>query len=142
MAKTFLFELVSPEKILFSAEVESVILPGSEGYLTVMANHAPLITGIIPGIVRIAKSSDLNWAGEGNGAAFVVFDGFADITPQKCSLLATSIVPLEEFSPEDLERRIAQVQEAFNNAETDEQRNQLEDLLHQLTTVRGVYTAA
>lgn len=142
MAKTFLFELVSPEKILFSAEVESVILPGSEGYLTVMANHAPLITGIIPGVVRIVKSSDPSWAGEENVVAFVVFNGFADITPQKCSLLATSAVPLKEFSSEELERRIAQVQKVFDEAETDEQRNQLEDLLHQLSTVHGVYTAA
>jgi len=136
MAKTFLFELVSPEKLLFSEEVESVILPGSEGYLTVMANHAPLITGLIPGVVRVGR-------GDGKAeAGFIVFNGFADITQEKCSLLATSVVPLEEFDPAELERRIAQVQEDFNKAETDDRRNELEDLLYQLTTVRGVYTAA
>lgn len=133
MAATFQLELVSPERLLLSEAVEEVILPGSEGYLTVMAGHSAMITRIIPGLVRVKMTGRPD-------QMFVVFDGFADITPALCSLLAESVVPIDKFDPKDIECRIARARGAFEAAVTDENRNKAEEFLYQLTTVRGVHT--
>ena len=53
MAEAFKFELVSPERLLVSEQVESVVIPGAEGEMTVMANHAPVMTTIKPGVVTV-----------------------------------------------------------------------------------------
>lgn len=135
MAGTFQFELVSPEKLLLSERVEEVILPGSEGYLSVLANHAPMMTRIIPGVIRVKVSGQ-------NDKAFVVFGGFADITPTSCALLAESAVPLDAFDYKELEERIAEARAALEGATSDENRNKAEEFLHELTTVQGVLTMA
>lgn len=135
MAGTFQFELVSPESLLLSEAVEEVVLPGSEGYLTVMANHSPMITRIIPGVVRVRVTGKAE-------RAFVVFGGFVDIRPEACSLLAEAVVPIEQFDPHDIDRRIAKARGEFEAAKTDAHRNKAEEFLYQLTTVRGVDTLA
>lgn len=134
MAGTFLFELVSPEKLLFSQQIEEVQLPGSEGYLTVMNNHSPLMANIVPGVIKVKSS-------EGD-LSFVVFGGFADITPQGCSILAESAVKVDEYNIDDLEKCIEHARQAMNGATSDEVRNKAEDFFHQLATVRGVLTVA
>ena len=70
----FKFDLVSPERLLISEEVEAVVIPGAEGEMTVMANHAPVMTTIKPGVVTVK-------AIEGGDQRYVVFGGFADILP-------------------------------------------------------------
>lgn len=135
MASTFQFELVSPEHLLLSEAVEEVTLPGSEGYLTVMANHAPMITRVIPGLVRVKAAGKPE-------QVFVVFGGFVDITPELCSLLAESVVSIDKLDPKDIDRRIAKARGEFEAAKTDERRNKAEEFLYQLTTVRGVHTLA
>lgn len=135
MADPFQFELVSPEKLLLSEAVSEVQLPGSEGYLTVMSNHTPTMTRLMPGVVRI-KFADKD------EKAFVVFGGFADITPKSCVILAESARALEAFDAAELEERIAAAKAELEGANTDEHRNRAEDFLYQLTTVRGVLTVA
>lgn len=134
MAGTFLFELVSPEQLLLSEDVLEVVLPASEGYVTIMPNHSPMMTSVVPGVVKVKSA-----AGE---KSFVVYGGFADITPTGCSLLAESAVPVQSFDQKDLEQRIADARNAFDGANGDEARNKAEDFLHQLTTVSGVLTMA
>lgn len=132
MAGTFLFELVSPEQLLFSQQVTKVLLPSSEGYLTVMGNHSPMMAIIVPGVIKVQSL-------EGE-KKFVVFGGFVDITPTGCSILAESAVTVDDFNVEELQRRIKAAQQAINGAKSDEVRNKAEDFFHQLTTVRGVLT--
>ncbi|MHC5305926.1 F0F1 ATP synthase subunit epsilon [Bartonella sp. LJL80] len=134
MAGTFLFELVSPEQLLLSEDVLEVVLPASEGYVTIMPNHSPMMTSVVPGVVKVKSA-----AGE---KSFVVYGGFADITPTGCSLLAESAVPVQSFDQKDLEQRIADARNALDGANGDEARNKAEDFLHQLTTVSGVLTMA
>jgi len=77
MADAFKFELVSPERLLVSEQVESVIIPGTEGEMTVMANHSPLMTTVKPGVVTVRPAS-------GAEQRYVVFGGFADVLPESC----------------------------------------------------------
>ncbi len=58
MAETFKFELVSPERLLMSADVEQVVVPGSEGDFTMLPRHAPLLTALRPGLLEIGAGAE------------------------------------------------------------------------------------
>ncbi len=128
MAAAFKFELVSPERLLVSEQVESVVLPGSEGEMTIMANHAPLMSTIKPGVVRVKTAA-------GAEQTFVVFGGFVDVMPDSCTLLAESAVATREFDKADLTRRIEAVRADVGNAKDDEARTRLEQLLSDLAHI-------
>ena len=113
MAEAFKFELVSPERLLVSAEVESVIIPGAEGEMTVMAHHAPVMTTIKPGVVTVKAVS-------GGEERYVVFGGFADIVPAGCTLLAESAVAVKDVDRADLARRIQEAKEDATDAKDDQ----------------------
>jgi F-type H+-transporting ATPase subunit epsilon len=135
MAQSFQFELVSPERLLVSEQVEAVIIPGAEGEMTVMANHAPVMTTIKPGVVTVKPAS-------GAEERYVVFGGFADILPSGCTLLAESAVPVKDIDRADLARRIQEAKEDVADAKTDELRTKAEEFLHQLTTLEGAILPA
>ena len=80
MADTMQFDLVSPERRLASGAAKSVQIPGAEGQLTAMPDHAPLITTLRPGIVRVEMADGVK--------SFAVIGGFAEITPEGVSILA------------------------------------------------------
>ena len=130
MAESFKFELVSPERLLVSEQVESVIIPGVEGEMTVMAKHAPVMTMVKPGVVTVKPAS-------GAEERYVVFGGFADILPDSCTLLAESAVAVGDIDRDDLSRRIREAREDLNDARNDEDRTKAEQFLDQLTTLEG-----
>lgn len=135
MAEAFKFELVSPERLLVSEQVESVVIPGAEGEMTVMANHAPVMTTVKPGVVTV------NAVG-GAEARYVVFGGFADILPSGCTLLAESAVAVKDIDRADLARRIQEAREDLADAKDDDARTKAEQFLHQLTTLEGAILPA
>ena len=128
MAQAFTFDLVSPERLLVSEQVESVIIPGSEGELTVMAQHAPLMTTVKPGIVTVKTAA-------GAEQRYVVFGGFADILPHACTLLAESAVAIADLNRDDLSRRIDEAREDVAGAPDDESRTKAEQMLTHLATL-------
>jgi F-type H+-transporting ATPase subunit epsilon len=128
MAESFKFELVSPERLLVSADVESVVIPGMEGEMTVMARHAPVMTTIQPGVVTVKPVS-------GAEERYVVFGGFADILPEVCTLLAESAVSVADIDRDDIARRIQEAREDVDDAKDDETRTRAEQYLAQLTTL-------
>ncbi|KXF76310.1 ATP synthase F0F1 subunit epsilon [Paramesorhizobium deserti] len=130
MAEAFHFELVSPERLLLSAEITEVVIPGSEGYLTVMARHAPLMSTIKPGVIRVRQP-------DGKEDSYVVFGGFADISPEGCTILAESAVHVDDLNREELQRRIQDAREDLADATSHEQRTKAEQFLHQLMTLEG-----
>ena len=81
MAGTFKFELVSPERILMSAEASEVLVPGAEGDFTVFVEHAPVISTLRPGVVE-AKMAD------GKVTRLYVHGGFCEVTPHSLTVLA------------------------------------------------------
>jgi F-type H+-transporting ATPase subunit epsilon len=135
MAEAFQFELVSPERLLVSEQVESVVIPGAEGEMTVMALHAPVMTTIKPGVVTVKTAA-------GSEERFVVFGGFADILPTGCTLLAESAVHVNDIDRADLARRIQEAKEDAADAKDDEGRSRAEQFLSQLTTLEGALLPA
>ncbi|MBF9034145.1 F0F1 ATP synthase subunit epsilon [Rhodobacterales bacterium HKCCE2091] len=105
MADTMQFDLVSPERRLASIEARSVQIPGAEGDLTAMADHAPLITTLRPGVLRVEADS-------GEVTEYVVTGGFADVSGSTTTVLAERAVPKSEATSEVIEGYIAEAREA------------------------------
>jgi F-type H+-transporting ATPase subunit epsilon len=135
MADSFNFELVSPERLLVSGSVSEVVIPATEGEMTVMANHAPTMTTIKPGVVTVTFA-------DGKKDRYVVFGGFADIVPTGCTLLAESAVHANEFKSDDISRRIEAARTELGEATSDEHRFGIETYLAQLTTLQGAILPA
>jgi F-type H+-transporting ATPase subunit epsilon len=97
---SFQFELVTPEKLLFSGEVESVVVPGTEGDFEVLPLHAPLMSTIRPGVIVIKETA-------GAGRRLFVRGGFADVNPQGLIILAEQAISVEELTADRLQGEIA-----------------------------------
>ena len=134
MAEAFKFELVSPERLLVSEQVESVIIPATDGEMTVMANHAPVMTTVKPGVVTVKQAT-------GGELRYVVFGGFADILPEGCTLLAESAVAVKDIDRDDLARRIQDAKEDVADAADDASRTKAEQILAQLSTLESALAA-
>ncbi len=131
----FNFELVSPERLLLSERVSEVVIPATEGEMTVMANHAPTMTTIKPGIVSVK-------AADGKTTRYVVFGGFADILPTGCTLLAESAVPVGELSRDVIAKRIEIARAELENTSADEQKTSIEQFIASMTALNGIVVAA
>ncbi|QEN88444.1 F0F1 ATP synthase subunit epsilon [Labrys sp. KNU-23] len=110
---SFQFELVTPEKLLFSGPVESVVVPGSEGDFEVLSQHAPVMSTIRPGIIVVKETAG------GSSRHLFVRGGFADVNPQGLTILAEQAVPIEELTPDKLSKEIAAAEAAVQAAEDD-----------------------
>jgi F-type H+-transporting ATPase subunit epsilon len=121
---TFHFDLVSPERLVFSGDVEHVVVPGSEGEFGVLAHHAPFVSMLRPGILTIL--------GPGQPQRIVVGGGFAEVAPEGLTVLAELAVPVEEFSRADLVRQIKETEEDVADAKDDALRDKLRRRLEQL----------
>lgn len=130
MATAFSFELVSPEKLILSGEAAEVIVPGSEGYFTVMANHAPLMSTVKPGIVEVKMV-------DGETHSVFVKGGFADVSPAGFTLLAELATPVADLTAEDLDTHISAANEAATNAKTDASKEAAIQLSNQLKEVKA-----
>ena len=135
MAEAFQFELVSPERLLVSEKIESVVIPATEGEMTIMANHAPVMTTIKPGVVTVNTAA-------GQQERYVVFGGFADILPAGCKLLAESAVSVKDLDRDDIARRVQEAKEDVADARDDNTRTRAEQYLSELTTLQGALQAA
>jgi F-type H+-transporting ATPase subunit epsilon len=108
---TFHFELVSPEKLLFSGEVDQVDVPGSEGDFGVLAGHAPLVSALRPGIMRVTVNNQTQ--------NMVVLGGFAEVSADgKLTVLADLADSLEDFNRDVLAERISAQEEKIKAMES------------------------
>ena len=94
MADRIQFELVTPERLIVSAEVEMVVVPGSEGNFGVLPGHAPLISTIQPGTIDIYQGGAIT-------ERIFVVGGIAEVTPERCTVLAD-----EASAPDALDRAV------------------------------------
>jgi len=107
MADTLLFSLVSPERELYSGNVDQVDIPGTEGNLGVMPNHSPLMAAIRTGVITVTEN--------GAETQFFVQGGFADVTPSGLTVLAEQAVAMGDLNKADVEAQIASVEASLPN---------------------------
>ena len=103
------FDLVSPERLLASVEASEVQIPGADGDMTAMEGHAPTITTLRPGVLRVVHS--------GGTDEYVVSGGFAEITAKGVSVLAEQALPRGEMTQEIFNAMIADAKAAMKSAE-------------------------
>jgi F-type H+-transporting ATPase subunit epsilon len=101
MARKFKVEIVTPEKVVFSEEVESLVVPAERGYLGVLAGHAPLLCTLQPGEIKIVRDGNESW--------IATSGGFMEVAGGRAALLTESAEPVEEI---DLPRAQESVQRA------------------------------
>ena len=108
MADTMQFDLVSPERRLASLRAASVQIPGADGDMTAMPDHAPLITTLRPGILKVS--------GPDGTQDFAVTGGFAEISAQGMSVLAEKAMPVAEVTAAEMDALMAQAKAAAEGA--------------------------
>ncbi len=109
MADTVQFELVSPERLLASIAAQEVQIPGAEGDMTALPDHAPLITTLRPGVLKVTSK-------EGD-AEYVVTGGFAEIGPGGISVLAERAVPRGEMTQDEFRKMVDEAKDKFSKAQ-------------------------
>lgn len=110
MAEWVEFELVSPARLLVSEPVEMVVVPGVEGDFGVLPGHAPVIAQVRPGVI------DIHGDGKVIRRIFVA-GGFAEVTPERCTVLAEEARPVEDIDVDEAGERLAAARTAMDNPE-------------------------
>ena len=129
---TFKFELVSPERILFSGDVISVIIPSVEGEMTVLAGHAPLVATLKAGIVFVQTT-------ESNGKEFFVNGGIAEINQTSATILAEQGRFIEDVDNEVLDKEILAAETRLAGTSNEDEQRRLREALIQLREFKGVF---
>jgi len=99
-------EIVSPEKLLLSRDVDMVVIPAAEGDMGVLEGHAPMIVTLRGGVVSL-------YEGERVTESLFVAGGFAEISPERCTVLAGEAMPVNELERSEVEKRLRDAEEAM-----------------------------
>jgi len=132
---TFQLELVSPEKLLLSRAVEMVVIPAAEGEMGVLPGHSPMIVTLRGGTIRVTDG------GRETDRLFVA-GGFAEVTPDRVTILADEAVPVTELSKAEAERRIAGAEAAYAQAAAGESVEKRESAMLRLLAMRSMRESA
>jgi len=124
------FELVSPARLLFSGDVASVTLPGTEGEMGIYPGHSPVLTTLRPGIVTVTRDG---------GAAERIFvrGGMAEVNPQGLTLLAEVAIPMAELSADALAKQVKDAEEDLADAKPGEAQRKATEVLNQLKALQS-----
>jgi F-type H+-transporting ATPase subunit epsilon len=130
---TFQFDLVSPDRLLFSDQVDQVDVPGTEGDFGVLAGHAPYVATIKPGIITVHKG--------GEKLRIVVVGGFAEVSAKGLTILADMATPLEDFDSAHLASEIKNTEEDAADVKDGHVKDKLEHRLSQLRALQSAVGA-
>ena len=108
MADKVQFELVSPEKLLLSEAVDMVVVPGTEGNFGVLAGHSLLISTVRPGVIDVYEGNQIS-------ERIFVSGGFAEVTAERCTVLADEAVPLSSLDAATIEAELRTLEGALAN---------------------------
>ena len=131
MADKISFDLVSPERLLLSTQADMVTVPGTEGYMGVMAGHSPLVSTLRAGMIDVQN--------DGKDDRYFIRGGFAEISPAKITVLAEEAVPMTELDLQVLDQRIADAQEDEIAAKSDSDRQKAAQLVDDLKLVKAAF---
>ena len=109
------FRLVMPERELLDTEADMVVVPGSEGDFGVLHGHAPLISTLRPGVLEVLQGNKVE-------QRFIVVGGFAEVTPERCTVLADEAIPFAEVTAEQLAEREQAAERDLVDAANDAER--------------------
>jgi len=123
------FDLVSPERLLLSGNADMVTLPGADGYFAVMAGHMPLISTLRPGVIDVRTNSI--------DERYFVLGGFAEVSPEKVTILAEEALPMSDVDAAQIDQRIKDTEEDLIAAKTDEERHRVAESLDHLKLLRS-----
>jgi F-type H+-transporting ATPase subunit epsilon len=123
------FEFVSPESVLFSGDVDQVDLPGAEGDMGILAEHAPMVTTLRPGIVTVFRG--------GAHEPIVITGGFAEVGPAGLTILADRAVARADFDHEMLATEIKNAEEDVADATDQAARDKFVRHLDQLKALQA-----
>ena len=129
---TFKFELVSPERILFSGDVVSVIIPSTEGEMTVLAGHAPLVATLKAGIVFVQTTDQ-------NGKEFFVNGGLVEVNQASTTILAEQGRFIEDVNAAVLDQEILTAETKLTGSHDEDEQKRLHDTLVQLREFKHVF---
>jgi F-type H+-transporting ATPase subunit epsilon len=131
---TFHFDLVSPEKLAFTGEVEQVDIPGTEGDLGVMAGHAPMVAALRPGIMTITSG--------GSTQKIIVLGGLAEVSDKGLTVLADVATSLQDLDREAFASDIAAMEEKLAEKEGSALDRAIERLDHFKTIQQHIVSTA
>ena len=103
-------EIVSPEKLLLSRDVDMVVIPASEGDMGVLEGHAPMMVMLRGGVVSL-------YEGDRATESLFVAGGFAEITPERCTVLAGEAMPVNDLERSEAEKRLRDAEEAMSQVD-------------------------
>ncbi|MFO1087311.1 MAG: F0F1 ATP synthase subunit epsilon [Reyranellaceae bacterium] len=109
------FRLVMPERELLATEADMVVVPGSEGDFGVLHGHAPVISTVRPGVLEVLQGNKVD-------KRYLVVGGFAEVTPERCTVLADEALPFEEVTPEQLAERERAAERELTDAQSDHEK--------------------
>jgi F-type H+-transporting ATPase subunit epsilon len=116
MPETLRFELVSPERLLVSQDAEMVVVPGAEGDFGALPRHAPLLSMVRPGVIQVYESR------REVTARYFVAGGYAEVTPERCTVLAEEAMPVGELDRGSVEAALKDLREDLEDAKDDHER--------------------
>lgn len=129
MADKLNFALVSPEREVFHGDVDQVVVPGSEGDFGVLPNHAPVMSVVKIGALRVLN--------DGAERRIFVNGGFADVTPEGLTVLAEEAIDLADIAPAQLEQDLKNAQEDLRDANTDAKKDAAQRALSRLEIIKA-----
>lgn len=121
MSQKLQFDLVSPESLLISKQVEAVYVPASEGDVGIYANHAPVVATLRPGILTMVA--------DGQETRFYVRGGFMDVNQEGVTVLAEHAVPVSDLAPDKREAELSAARALLENASQDNMRLQAQQVI-------------
>jgi F-type H+-transporting ATPase subunit epsilon len=129
------FELVAPERLLFSAEVDMVVVPGTEGDFGVLPGHAPLIATVRPGVIEIYDGGiDPKFIRE----RIFVAGGFAEVNGSRCTVLAEEASPVRDIDMADLESRRGAARARLSTADSDDEKARINEEIARIEAMLAV----
>jgi F-type H+-transporting ATPase subunit epsilon len=124
------FELVAPERLLFSGAVAQVIVPGLEGEFTVLPLHAPVLSTLKPGVLTVT-------AFNGESERIFVRGGFAEVNPAGLTVLAEEAIPLAELSADRLAEQLRNAEDDLADAKDEQARQKAQEAVDHLRQLKG-----
>ncbi len=124
------FELVSPARLLFSGDVASVIIPGTEGEMTILPQHAPVLSTLRPGYVTVTKDG-------GNAEKIFVRGGFAEVNAKGLIVLAETAIPVAELDASTMNAQIKSAEDEIAAAKDDEGKRKANEALDYLKDIQS-----